>query len=244
MNVSYDEGERQKLDVYGVNLPNDAPIVVFMHGGYWQGMNKFTSSYAIKPFVDAGIKVIVVDHDLCPDIPLSEVVKQFRKASEFIINEAFMKKAKSISFVGHLSGAHLITLMLEQKFIDKIGSEKFKLIKNVVLISGIYDLNELKDVKCANRDNLLSLDSSNVDSVSPAKQTFDHLNNFSIKFFLFVGSDESPTLQQQSNNMKDILGSSRLNAEFREVENCDHFNIVEKLSESDYEITKIIVSNI
>lgn len=243
MNIPYGEGARQKLDIYGVNLPDTAPILVFIHGGYWQGMNKFTSAYAIKPFVEAGMKVIAVDHDLCPDVSLENVVQQFKNLTEIIINMASKSGSKSISFVGHLSGAHLIASMLQKDFVDYIGAEKFKLLKNIFLISGIYDLNELKDTKCANRDNLLSLTDSNVTALSPAKWNFDHLKAFAIKFATFVGGDESPTLQQQSADFGKVLSSSGLNASFKKIENVDHFNIVQKLSENDYEITKTILSN-
>lgn len=244
LNIPYGESARQKLDIYGVNLPANAPIIVFIHGGYWQGMNKYTSAYAIKPYVENGAKVFVVDHDLCPDVNLEDVVEQFQKATEFIINRVSAEGAKSVSFVGHLSGAHLIASMLNKDFIDRIGAEKFKLIKSVNLISGIYDLNELKDTKCANRDNLLSLTEANVAALSPSKHSFGHLKSFNIKFFAFTGANESPTLQQQSKDFATVLNLSGLTIQLKEIDNLDHFNIVEKLSESDYEITKIILLNL
>jgi arylformamidase len=225
-------------------LPKDAPVLVFIHGGFWQGMNKFTSAYAVKPFVEAGARVITVDHDLCPDVTLEDVVKQFQKAAEFIINQAAANRAKSVSFIGHLSGAHLITSILQKNFIDLVGPEKFKIVKNAYLISGIYDLKELKDTKCANRDNLLSLNDLNVTSLSPINGNFHDLKEFSIKFSFFVGGDESPTLQQQSSDMVKHLSSFGLNAIFKTIENVDHFNIAEKLSENDYEITKSVLSNL
>jgi hypothetical protein len=125
-----------------------------------------------------------------------------------------------------------------------LGAEKFKIVNNVCLISGIYDLKELQDTKCANRDNLLSLNDSNVTSLSPLNANFNDLKEFSMKFFLFVGGDESPTLQQQSSDMAKHLSSFGLNSLFKTIENVDHFNIVEKLSENNYEITKAVLTNL
>jgi hypothetical protein len=133
---------------------------------------------------------------------------------------------------------------LHKNFIDLVGPEKFKIVKNAYLISGIYDLKELKDTKCANRDNLLSLNDLNVTPLSFINANFHDLKEFSMKFFLFVGGDESLTLQQQSSDMMKHLSSFELKTFFKTIENLDHFNIVEKLSKNDYKLTKSVLSNL
>lgn len=243
LNFSYGESFRQQLDIYGVNLPADAPIIVYVHGGYWQGMNKHTSSYAVKPFVENSAKVFVIDHDLCPDVPLTEVIKQFQKAAERIFSYAAEHKSKSVSFIGHLSGAHLITYLFSSDMITRLG-EKLKLVKNIYLISGVYDLSELSKTKSVNRDNLLSINEENVEALSPLKQSFDHLKSYNIVFDAFVGSDESPSLQRQSREFVAHLKQSKLHANFHLMEGLDHFNIVEKLSEINYDITQKVINNL
>lgn len=243
LNFSYGDSFRQRLDIYGVGLPKDAPIIVYVHGGYWQGMNKHTSSYAVKPYVDSQAKVFVVDHDLCPDVPLSEVVKQFQKAAEYIFSYAAEHKSKSVSFIGHLSGAHLITYLFTDEMISRLG-DKLKLVKNVYLISGVFDVSELRHTKSANRGNLLSITDDNVDALSPIKQSFDRLKSYSITFDAFVGGDESPTLQKQSREFVAHLKQTKLHANYHLMDGLDHFNIVEKLSEINYDITQKIIGNI
>lgn len=41
LNLAYGATASQKLDIYGTDLPNNAPILVFIHGGYWQGMDSY-----------------------------------------------------------------------------------------------------------------------------------------------------------------------------------------------------------
>lgn len=243
LNFPYGESFRQQLDIYGVNLAADAPIIVYVHGGYWQGMNKYTSSYAVKPFVENSTKVFVIDHDLCPDVTLSEVIKQFQNAAEKIFSYAAEHKSKSVSFIGHLSGAHLITYLLSSDMIKLLG-DRFKLLKNIYLISGVYDLSELRNTKSVNRDNLLSIDDGNVEALSPLKQSFDHLKSYNIVFDAFVGSDESPTLQRHSREFIAHLKLAKLQANFQLMEGLDHFSIVEKLSEINYDITQKIINNL
>lgn len=66
----------------------DAPLHVFIHGGYWQELDKTISAYIVRPLVENGIKVIVLDYDLCPRITLAQLVDQIQRAGEFIINYA------------------------------------------------------------------------------------------------------------------------------------------------------------
>lgn len=243
LNFSYGDSFRQQLDIYGVNLPKDAPIVVFVHGGYWQGMNKHTSSYAIKPYVDQGIKVFMIDHDLCPDVTMEAIIKQWKKAVEQIFSYATEHNSKSISFIGHLSGAHLITYLFSDDMIKRLR-DKLKLVKNVYLISGVYDVSELRKTQTANRGNLLSITDQNVDALSPIKQNYEQLKNFNITFDAFVGGDESPTIQRQSREFIAHLKQSKLQANFTLMDGLDHFSIVEKLSEVNYDITQKIIKNL
>lgn len=231
------------MDIYGVNLPKDAPIVVYVHGGFWQGMNKHTSSYAVKPFVENHAKVFVIDHDLCPDVSLTDIVKQFQKAAERIFSYAAEHNSKSVSFIGHLSGAHLITYLFSDEMITRLG-EKFKLVRNIYLVSGVYDVSELRNSKSANRDNLLSITDANVDALSPIKRSFDHLKNCKITFDAYVGSEESPALQKQTREFVAHLKQAKLHANFHLMEGLDHFNIVEKLSEINYDITQTVIKNL
>lgn len=243
LNSPYGDSFRQQIDIYGVNLPRDAPIIVFVHGGFWQGMNKHTSSYAIKPYVEHKAKVFVIDHDLCPDVTLEAVVKQFEKAVENIFNYAADHGTKSVSFVGHLSGAHLITYLLGETMTKRLG-DKFKLIKNIYLLSGVYDVSELRHTKSANRDNLLSITDQNVDALSPIKHSFEHLKTFNVTFDAFVGGDESPTLQRQSREFIAHLKQTKLQANFHLMDGLDHFSVVEKLSEINYDVTQMIIKNL
>lgn len=244
LNLPYGDSFRQQLDIYGVNLPTDAPIIVYVHGGFWQGMNKHTSSYAVKPYIEHQAKVIVIDFDLCPDVTLSEVIKQFQKAASRVFSYAGDHRPKSISFIGHGSGAHLITYLLTEDMIARLGTDKFNLLKHIYLISGIYDVSELRNTKAVNRENLLSITDDNVNELSPLKQNFAHLKKYDIVFDAYVGGDESPTIQKQSREFVAHLKMEKLHANYHAMEGYDHFNVVEKLSEIDYDITQKIINNL
>lgn len=231
------------MDIYGVNLPFDAPIIVYVHGGFWQRSNKHTASYAVKPFVEHHAKVVVIDFDLCPDVPLTGVIKQFEKAVERVFSYAAEHKPKSVAFIGHDSGAHLCTYMLSKEMVARLG-DKFKLLKHVYLISGVYDVSELRNTDVLNRENLLSITDDNVNQLSPVKQDFKHLSKFEIVFDAYVGGDESPTMQKQTREFVAHLKKEKLHANYHLMDGLDHYNIVEKLSEISYEITENVINNL
>lgn len=62
----------------------DAPIVVYIHGGYWQELSKMLSAYPVRPLNAVGYKVAIVEYDLCPAITLVELVKQLIRAAVFL----------------------------------------------------------------------------------------------------------------------------------------------------------------
>lgn len=66
----------------------DAPIFIYIHGGYWQALDKTVSAYAVEPLYKAGHKVIVLDYDLCPNISLEQLVDQIQRAGISIVNYA------------------------------------------------------------------------------------------------------------------------------------------------------------
>lgn len=39
---------------------------MYIHGGYWQELNKDISAYCVEPLVNAGIRVIIPGYDLAP----------------------------------------------------------------------------------------------------------------------------------------------------------------------------------
>ena len=61
LNCQYDEGEKNKLDLFRCGKPN-APLYVFVHGGYWQRGDKSVYSFIAESFVKSGIDVALIGY--------------------------------------------------------------------------------------------------------------------------------------------------------------------------------------
>ncbi|KAJ6649722.1 Kynurenine formamidase [Pseudolycoriella hygida] len=228
--ISYGTKVNENFDIFGVDLPADAPIVVYVHGGYWQQLTKEVSAYCVDPLVSNGYKVVVVEYDLCPTVRLSDLVQQMAKCGAFILNE--------LTFCGHSAGAHLILCMIDKLITTEVTVLP---VTSLYLISGIYDLTDLQHTSI-NDANILSVDASNVEQLSPLKFNLSKWSYQVFRVNIYVAEDDSPTFIKQSLKLFSRMNDKTSKAKVRFVENCDHFDIVEKLSEKSFEITQDLIN--
>lgn len=243
LDVEYGSEDSEKFDIYGDDLPEDAPLFVYVHGGYWQMLSKKESAYCVRPLVQKGYRVIVLDYELCPKITLEELVQQIKSAGEYILNYAEENRVRHISFAGHSAGAHLLAAMLDSIFVATVGDE-IQLVKHVYLISGVFRLDELRFTKSVNENNLLSLNDENVMGLSPINMDYGHLSGCGIQFHVYVGENESNVFKRMSEDMHKHLNKFGIASYLHILPNLDHFDIVEKLADKNYAVTKEIVKNL
>jgi arylformamidase len=240
LNIAYGKSFREKLDIYGDDLPADSPLFVFIHGGYWQMCSKWESAFLVKTLVEKGVRVILVEYDLCPTVTLQKIVSQVQEAFKWTSEYVKENSIKSVSFSGHSAGGHLLATSLTKEFIESIASD-VKMF--TYFISGVYDLTELRHLKAANENNILSLDDNNYRQLSPQFNDFSHLLTRNITHFICVGEFESEKFKEQSKDFAEKTFKNIQNVKYKVIKDRDHFDIVEKLLESDYELTKLILSN-
>jgi arylformamidase len=160
--------------------------------------------------------------------------------SNSVLNTCFLSR---VSFGGHSAGAHLAIAMLTQTFLTN-AADNAQFLNSIFLISGCYDLQDLRFTEAVNKNNILSLTDNNVQQLSPVYHSFDHLQSLAIQFIVYVAENDSATFKKQSQNIFEKLNESNLKVDYKLLPELDHFDIVENLSLDDYEITKNIISNL
>ncbi|XP_055549494.1 kynurenine formamidase [Wyeomyia smithii] len=240
LNVEYGCGKHEKNDIYGDDLPQNAPLFVYIHGGYWQMLSKEESAYCAKPLVKSGYRVMIVDYDLCPEVTLDQLVKQIKRAGMFVLKYAATNDVNYISFAGHSAGAHLIAAMMDSDFVETAGSD-IRLIKDLYLISGVYVLEELRYTKAVNANNLLGLDQSKAINLSPLHLQYTHLAGLNLRLHFYVAENDSAKFKQMTGNMCIHMQNCGIGYTLAQLPGLDHFDIVEKLSEENFIITREIL---
>ena len=123
----------QKLDIWGANATDATHVFVYFHGGYWQEGSKADVGPLIDLVVNgAGIPCVSVGYDMATTKSLKAVAEQAVAALKFIQNR-FLNAVFTVS--GHSAGAHLAAYAV-------CKLEDSRRIKQVILISGIYQLEE------------------------------------------------------------------------------------------------------
>ncbi|XP_050533358.1 kynurenine formamidase isoform X3 [Daktulosphaira vitifoliae] len=88
-NIRYGLGDQQLLDIYenkSMKSNSSTPSFVYIHGGYWQELEKDISAYCVEPLINSEIRVIVPGYDLAPKISLGEIIDEIRQLLSFLVN--------------------------------------------------------------------------------------------------------------------------------------------------------------
>ncbi|XP_050428751.1 kynurenine formamidase [Adelges cooleyi] len=230
--IKYGPGDLQLLDIYESNLLH-CNTFVYIHGGYWQELNKDISAYCVEPLINAGIRVIVTGYDLAPNVTLNMIVDEIHQLLSYLVNNL---EYNNIWLGGHSAGAHLAACMILPT-IQEFSSE----VKGFILISGIYDLAPLLKTTI---NNTLHLNELTCLELSPVCFLKKHLTNISWcgKCFLVSAENDSPAFKQQSTKFAQFLTFHGLEVIEECINGVDHFDIVENLANDDYILTRRIIN--
>jgi acetyl esterase/lipase len=113
LDVAYGEDRSERLDVLPAERPG-APVLVYIHGGYWRALDKRDQSFVAPPFADAGAMVVLANYALCPAVTLERIVLQLVQALAWVHRNARTHGGDPgrIVVAGHSAGGHLATMLL------------------------------------------------------------------------------------------------------------------------------------
>lgn len=129
------------LDVFPATR-RDAPVLVFIHGGYWRTLSKSDFSFVAAPFVAAGAMVVVPDYSLCPAVTIDTIALQAAHALAWVHRHAepYGGNARRVVVAGHSAGGHLAAMMLACNGTVLAPDLPQALTRRAISISGLYDL--------------------------------------------------------------------------------------------------------
>ena len=150
--VRFGEHPLRSLDIFPAATAN-APVHVFIHGGYWRGQDKANFAFTAGALVPLGITTVVMNYELCPDTDLDGVTASALDGFEWIAAHIadYGGDAGNISISGHSAGAHLAAEIMAHGYSTKHS------LTGAVMISGVFDpapaaattVNEVLDLSAA-----------------------------------------------------------------------------------------------
>jgi arylformamidase len=218
-----DPGER--LDFFPTPMAG-APLLVFIHGGYWRSLDKFDFSWIAPLFLDSGVAVAFTNYGLAPRVAVEEIVRQQIRALAWLYARAddLGFDRRRIVVAGHSAGGHLTAMMMAVLWPRVDPALPPDLVKGGLAISGLFDLEPLVPLPFINND--LSLDRAAARKVSPL-----HLPPASeAPLVTAVGARESGEFKRQSAEIRRAWPANT--REHLEVAGANHLTVCDALADA------------
>lgn len=145
LGLPYGPGERERLDLFRPGSGEAWPAALFLHGGYWQALDRSFFSHMARGLLARGVAVAFPSYDLCPAVPLARIVGQMRAAAA-LLHRRTGGGARRILAAGHSAGGHLAAMLAATVAEDwrALGPGlPSDLVRAALPISGVFELEPL-----------------------------------------------------------------------------------------------------
>jgi arylformamidase len=131
--------EQEKIDIFPASTPG-APILLFVHGGWWRGLTRKEWSFTAIGFVKRGYTVVLSDYALCPHVGVPDISNATRAAVVWVYeNAASINGDRDRIFLsGHSAGGQQAAMMAVTDW-TQYGLPA-DVLRGVVAMSAIFDM--------------------------------------------------------------------------------------------------------
>lgn len=237
LDVAYGSRPEEKLDIYKPTAAN-APVLIFIHGGYWRALDKQPFAFMSKPLVDAGALVVSINYTLCPAVTLDEIVRQCRAACDWVWRNIATHGGDPgrIHVAGHSAGGHLTAMMAATDWPGFAADLPADLIKSATPLSGLFDLNPILRTSI-NAD--VRMDPAAAARNSPLALAPAH----DMPMTVAVGGAESGEFRRQSKEFSEAWGRGLSRIDYLETPGENHFTIIDGIARADSPITRALLGH-
>jgi arylformamidase len=215
--MSYGPGARNTIDYFPAD--DDGPIVVFIHGGYWQALDGSFFSHLAGGLNAHRIGVAIPSYDLCPDVTIDRIIVEMRMAAGELA-----RLGRKLVISGHSAGGHLAACLLATDWPAFDASLPRDLISAAYAISGLFDLGPLVDTSI---NRALRLDQAAARAASPLFWNAPVHGSLDA----VVGENESAEYFRQSRSVVERWGAAGTATRFGTVADANHFTAIAPLAD-------------
>lgn len=214
--LSYGVSERNKIDYFAA--ADKGPVVVFIHGGYWQALDASFFSHLSRGLTAHGISVAMPSYDLCPQVSVADIVTQMRAAMRELA-----KLGRPLVIAGHSAGGHLAACMLATDWTAIDPALPQDTVRAAYAISGLFDLPPLVPTSI---NKALQMDDASARAVSPLFGPVPSHGSLDA----VVGGEESSEYFRQSWSIVEAWGTA-IPTRYDTVPGANHFTAIAPLAD-------------
>ena len=219
LGVAYGAREREAMDIFWPSAGRGAPLAIFLHGGYWQSLDRAWFSHLAAGLTACGVGVAMPSYDLCPTVTLAQLVEQVREAAAFL----FRRHGRRMTAFGHSAGGHLTAMLMATDWPAR--GLPAAVIAAGFSISGLFDLQALISTTV---NDALRLDEDEARRLSPLLMPSPGLPLHAV-----VGGAEGPEYERQSRSIAEAWGGT-----WELAPGANHFTVIEPLADTQSAMTR------
>ena len=222
LDLRYGPRERNRIDF--LKAAENAPTLLFVHGGYWQHRAKEVFTLFAEGPMAHGINVALIGYTLAPDATLDQIDAEIHAGIDYLAGQLPSLGADDHGIVvsGWSAGGHLASMALSHpKVRAGLG------------ISGIYDL---EPIRHSYLNVKLTLDEPMSQRNSPMAQAGGAMKPLS----LVVGHAELLQLRKQTADFAAHRARYGLPVTYEEIPGANHFTIMNEMTSPSGRITTLI----
>ena len=231
LDVPFGESALERLDIWPGG--GNAPILLFIHGGYWRAFDKSMFRFVAERFVEAGACVVLNNYDLCPHVAMDTITEQNRRALAWIWSHAaeIGGDPDRVHVTGHSAGGHLTAMLLAADW-TLYGLPPAP-IRNACALSGLFDLEPL-------RRSYLNADLRMDEEMTRRNSPIHHIPDSAPELIVAVGGGETDEFRRQSRSFAGAWQARGLEGAYLEVLDLDHVNVSAEYRRLDSPLTRAL----
>ena len=214
LDLAYGPGERQRIDLFRSGQPS-APLLAFLHGGYWQRNGRDGFSCMAEGPLALGLDVALVGYTLAPEASLTDIADETRAALRLLRADCGDRR---LVVSGWSAGGHLAALTAAEADAG-------------LAISGIFDLTPIAGTAL---NDALHLTDGEIEALSPIR----HVRQAAPPIAVIYGGDELPELRRQSEAYHAARAAAGLDGSLTALPGLNHFTVLDALIRPDGAIAR------
>jgi arylformamidase len=229
LETCYGPSERNLYDFFPRTAgPARGQTALFIHGGYWQALDRTSFSHMANGLNARGFDVAVANYTLCPEVSVDGIISEMRELAKHL----YGRFGRPLLVCGHSAGGHLSAALMATDWAGH-GLPK-DLVTACMPISGLFDLEPLVATSV---NNALNMTPESAREASPAFWPAPAEG----RFCAVVGEDESSEYHRQSKLLCDTWTGAGLVGSLSIAEGANHFTVIDPLSDSSSSMIETLV---
>ena len=230
LDLAYGPHARERLDLFLPEAENP-PLFAYIHGGYWQWNDKQPFVFLCEELVPRGAAFANIEYALCPDVSLTELTDQIRRALAYLWREAgaFGYDPGRIVVSGHSAGGHLTAMMMATDWPAFGDGLPVDLVAAGLPVSGVYDI---EAVRLTPLNDAVGMDPAEARALSPMFLAPASRAPMTV----VVGGAESEEFHRQAGDFAEAWRGAGVAADVLAAPGRDHFTVLNALAEPGHDV--------